>query len=79
MVEGLEHEFLFEQEYVGDVACKDDVGNAMLEGLHYAGPYGMLPRDVANQLKEEKDKTYYILNETLWLDDSLWVFPDQPK
>ena len=37
MVRGLEHEFLFDPEYVEDVACTDDVDRAILEELHYAG------------------------------------------
>ena len=36
MVRGLEHEFLFEQKYVEDVACSDEVDRAILEELHYA-------------------------------------------
>jgi len=60
MVKGLEHEFLFEQEYVEDVACTDEVDRAILEELHYAGPYGMLPRDLANWLKEYKLKPWNV-------------------
>jgi hypothetical protein len=56
----LEHEFLFEREYVEDVACSDGVDNAMLEELHYAGPYGILPKDVANRLKEYKLKPWNV-------------------
>ena len=60
MVKGLEHEFLFEQEYVEDTACTDDVDLAILEELHYAGPYGILPQDVANRLKEYKLKPWNV-------------------
>jgi len=52
MVRGLEHEFLFEQEYVEDVACADEVDQAILEELHFAGPYGILPKDIASRLKQ---------------------------
>jgi hypothetical protein len=30
MVRGLEHEFLFDQEYVEDVACTDEVDRAIM-------------------------------------------------
>jgi len=60
MVRGLEHEFLFEQEYVEDVACTDKVDRAILEELNYAGPYGILPRDVALKLKEYKLKPWNV-------------------
>jgi len=49
---GLEHEFIFDQEYVEGVACTDEVDRAIIEELHHAGPYGILPRDVASRLKE---------------------------
>jgi len=51
MVRGLEHEFLFEQKYVEDFACSDDVDRDILEELHYAGPCGILPKDVAARLQ----------------------------
>jgi len=60
MVRGLEHEFLFEKEYVEDVACTDEVDRAILEELHHAGQYGMLPRDVAARLKEYKLKPWNV-------------------
>ena len=56
MVRGLEHEFLFDQVYVEDAACTDEVDRAIIEELHHAGLYGMLPRDVASRLKEYKLK-----------------------
>jgi len=60
MLRGLEHEFLFDQEYVEDVACSDEVDRVILEELHHAGPYGILPRDVASRLKEYKFKPWNI-------------------
>jgi len=60
MVRGLEHEFLFDQEYVEDVACSDEVDRAIIEELHHAGPYGILPRDVASRLKEYKLKPWNV-------------------
>jgi len=38
MVKGLEHEFLFRQEYVEDVACADEVDRTIIEELHNTGP-----------------------------------------
>jgi hypothetical protein len=60
MVRGLEHEFLFDQEYVEDVACSDEVDRAIIEELHHAGPYGILPRDVANRLKKYRLKPWNV-------------------
>ena len=60
MVRGLEHEFLFDQEYVEDVACTDEVDRAIIEELHHIGLYGMLPRDVASRLKEYKLKPWNV-------------------
>jgi len=60
MVRGLEHEFLFDQEYVEDVACTDEVDRAIIEELHHAGPYGTLPRDVASRLREYKLKPWNV-------------------
>jgi hypothetical protein len=60
MVRGLEHEFMFDQEYVEDVACTDEVDRAVIEELHHAGPYGILPRDVASRLKEYELKPWNV-------------------
>ena len=50
MIQGLEHEFLFDTEYIRDISCKDEVDEAMIDVLRSAGPAGILPRDVAHQL-----------------------------
>ena len=60
MVRGLEHEFLFDHEYVEDVACTDEVDRAIIEELHHAGAYGMLSRDVALRLKEHRLKPWNV-------------------
>ena len=54
MIQGLEHEFLFDTEYVLDIACKDEVDEAIIDVLRNAGAAGKLPRDVANELKRYK-------------------------
>jgi len=42
------------------VACADEVDRAILDELHHAEPYGMLPRDVASRLKEYKLKPWNV-------------------
>jgi len=42
------------------VACTDEVDRAIIEELHQAGPYGLLPRDVALRLKEFKLKPWNV-------------------
>lgn len=54
MIQGLEHEFLFDTEYIVDIACKDEVDEAIVDVLRSAGAAGKLPRDVANELKRYK-------------------------
>ena len=51
MIQGLEHEFLFDSEYVINIACKDEVDQAILDVLRSAGEAGKLPRDIADDLK----------------------------
>jgi len=70
-VRSLEHEFLFEQEYVEDVACSDDVDRDILEELHYAGPYGILPKDVAARLKEYGLTPWKVTRRILRMNDKL--------
>jgi len=48
----LEHKFSLSWADVEDVACRDDVDRDMLEELHFAGPCGILPKDVADRLEE---------------------------
>jgi len=54
MIQGLEHEFLFDEDYVKSMACKDEVDQAILDELYTAGPAGRLPRDIAQKLSEYK-------------------------
>ena len=54
MIQGLEHTFLFDEDYVKSVACKDDIDQEILDVLYRAGPAGKLPRDIALELVEYK-------------------------
>ena len=54
MIQGLEHTFVFDEDYVKSVACKDEVDQAILDVLYMAGPPGKLPRDVAAELADYK-------------------------
>jgi len=54
MIQGLEHTFLFDEDYIKIVACKDDIDREILDVLHRAGPQGKLPRDIAEELVEYK-------------------------
>ena len=54
MIRGLEHEFLFDTEYIVEIACKDEVDEAIIDVLRSAGESGKLPRDIANELKRYK-------------------------
>ena len=54
MIQGLEHEFLFDTEYILDIACKDEVDEAIIYILRSAGEAGKLPKDVANELRRYK-------------------------
>ena len=54
MIQGLEHTFLFDEDYIKSVACKDEVDQEILDTLYMAGPSGKLPRDIAVELTEYK-------------------------
>ena len=52
MIQGLEHTFLFDDEYIRSIACKDDIDQEILDELYRAGPAGKLPKDIAEELAE---------------------------
>ena len=52
MIQGLEHTFLFDDDYIKTIACKDEIDQAILNLLYMAGPPGKLPKDVAAELAE---------------------------
>ena len=60
MIQGLEHEFLFDTEYIVEIACKDEVDKAIIDVLRSAGESGKLSRDVSNELKRYKLKPWNV-------------------
>ena len=54
MIQGLEHEFLFDTEYITEIACKDEVDEAIIDVLRSAGEAGKLPKDIASNLQRYK-------------------------
>ena len=54
MIQGLEHTFLFDEDYIRSITCRDEIDQEILEALHRAGPAGKLPRDIALELAEYK-------------------------
>ena len=54
MIQGLEHTFLFDEDYIRSIACKDEIDQAILDVLYMAGSPGKLPRDIALELAEYK-------------------------
>lgn len=54
MIQGLEHEFLFDTEYIVEIACKDEVDKAIIDELRSAGEAGKLPKDIARNLQRYK-------------------------
>lgn len=54
MIQGLEHTFLFDDDYLKTIACKDEADQEILDTLYMAGPPGKLPRDIALELSDYK-------------------------
>ena len=54
MIQGLEHTFLFDDDYIKSIACNDDIDRGILDELYMAGPPGKLPRDIALELSDYK-------------------------
>ena len=60
LAKGLEPEMVFDAEYVQDLACRDEVDEAILTELRYAGEYGLLPRDVAARLGDKRFTRFFV-------------------
>jgi len=54
MIQGLEHTFLFDDDYIKTIACNDEIDQEILDVLYMAGPPRKLPRDIALELAEYK-------------------------
>ena len=50
MAKGLEHEFLFDKDYIRDIACSDEIDQAILNLLRHAPATGILPKDIAREV-----------------------------
>ncbi|MFQ6114359.1 MAG: hypothetical protein ACE5NG_09780 [bacterium] len=51
MAKGLEHEFLFDEDYIRDITCSDEIDQAILNILRHAPDSGILPRDIAREVQ----------------------------
>ena len=60
MIKGLEYSFVFDEYYLVEVVCSDEVDRAILETLNNASSAGLLPRDVALELKEYRLKPWNV-------------------
>lgn len=54
MIQGLEHTFLFDRDYIRSISCRDEIDQSILDLLYMAGALGKLPRDIARELEEYK-------------------------
>ena len=52
MIQGFEHTFLFDDDYITSIACNDELDQEILDVLYMAGALGKLPRDIALELAE---------------------------
>lgn len=71
MIKGLEHEFMFDKQYIEDVACRDEFDRLILEYLHNAGVDGLLPRDVAKRLGSRKISPWHVTLRIRWINKRL--------
>jgi hypothetical protein len=71
MIKGLEHEFLFDKEYVQDIACRDEFDRRILEELSHAGMDGLLPRDVSKLLGSRKVTPWNVTQRLRWINKRL--------
>lgn len=51
MAKGLQHEFFFDQDYIRDIACRDEIDQAILNQLKHSPASGILPRDIAREVQ----------------------------
>jgi hypothetical protein len=61
----------FEPEYIQHIACRDEVDKQILEELRYAGEYGMLPRDVAAKLGDQRFTRFYVTARLIQMNKKL--------
>jgi len=71
LAKGLEHNLVFEPEYIQDTACRDEVDKQILWELRGAGEYGMLPRDVAAKLGDKRFTRFYVTARLIQMNKKL--------
>jgi len=50
IAKGLEHYFLFNEDFIAKIACRDEVDKAILDVLKASPTSGILPRDIAREV-----------------------------
>ena len=51
MVQGLQHEFFFDKDYIRDIACSDEIDQEILDRVRHAPASGILLRDIAREVQ----------------------------
>ena len=51
IAKGMERYFVFDKSYIDDIACRDEVDQAILEMLKASPASGILPRDIAREIQ----------------------------
>jgi len=71
MIQGLEHTFLLDDDYIRSTACRDKVDQEILAALYRAGPAGKLPKDIAEELSEYKLNPWNVTQRIRRMNKSL--------
>jgi len=77
LCQGLRDFLTFDRSYVQQIICEDEVDSAILDALRHAGQEGMLPRDLANALKEYKLKPWHVSRRLCRMNNRLRKHIDQ--
>ena len=62
MIQGLEHTFLFDDDYIKTIDCNDEIDQEILDVLYMAGPPRKLPRDIAKHAAEKRGSKWTLTN-----------------
>jgi len=77
LCQGLRDFLTFDKPYVQQIACEGEVDAAILDVLRQAGHDGVLPRDVANTLKQYRLKPWHVSRRLLRMNKRLTKQIDQ--
>jgi hypothetical protein len=77
LCQGLRDFLTFDRPYVQQIVCEDEVDSAILDTLRHAGQGGMLPRDVADKLKQYKLKPWHVSRRLCRMNNRLRKQIDQ--